>query len=393
MLQLTEVIRRDLDAGLASGVVALDLSKAFDTIEHYTLLRKLEKYGLTEDSLRFFTDYLEDRCFKVKYMNKFSASHTITKGVPQGSILGSLLFSIYVNDLPEALSHCNIVMYADDTTIQVSSMYPSNIQVKLTEDLKSLSTWFKQNGLKLNTDKTEAIIIASPNKIHHFNSIKISLQNKLINCKEEIKILGIHISKHLKWDSHTSHLIRNLKFVYRGYSRSCRYLSQASRKLLYNSAIGSRVSYCDQVWDKCGSRNKKRLQTVQNRCVRRITGSKPGSNAIAQIKSLGWLNLETKRRLHKCVLLKKIIQDGGPDALRNLMTCFGSGSGRGTRLTSRGGFTLPTIKTDYYKNSFLYDAVKTWNSLPAALRETNNINTFKENLHKLLAYDALDYRP
>ena len=179
--------------------------------------------------------------------------------------------------------------------------------------------------------------------------------------------------------------------MYRGYSRSCKYLNQAGRKLLYNSAVASRVSYCDQVWDKCGSRNGKRLQTIQNRCVRRITGSRPGSNAAVQIKSLGWLNLETKRKLHKCVLLKKIINEGGPDALKDLMGCFGSSNGRSTRLTSHGGFTLPCIKTDYYRNSFLYDAVKTWNSLPAHLREINNITTFKENLHKYLAYDAPDY--
>ena len=134
------------------------------------MLKKLECYGIKNDSLFFFKDYLENRSFKVKYLDKCSASHKLTRGVPQGSILGPLLFSIYVNDLPKVLSHCNVVMYADDTAIHVSSAYPSNIQVKLNEDLHSLSTWFAQNRLKLNTSKTELIIIATPNKREHFNN-------------------------------------------------------------------------------------------------------------------------------------------------------------------------------------------------------------------------------
>ena len=213
---------------------------------------------------------------------------------------------------------------------------------------------------------------------------------KKLEPREEVRILGVCISKGLNWDAHTSNLINNLKYIYRGYSRSCKYLKEDSRKLLYNATVASRLNYCDTVWDKCGARNKKRLQTIQNRCIRKITNSRPGTSSAPLRRSMGWLDLETKRTLHKCVLFKKIIRDDGPLALKELMTEFKSDSHRNTRLTSHGGYILPHFKSNYFKKSYFYDVIKTWNSLPTRIRDIDNITTFKENLHKYLASDALD---
>ena len=162
-------------------------------------------------------------------------------------------------------------------------------------------------------------------------------------------------------------------------------LKEDTKKLLYNATVASRLNYGDAVWDKCGTRNKRRLQTIQNRCVRRITGSRPGTSAAPLIKSMGWLDLEAKRKLHKCVLLKKIADENGPQALKELMQCFKSGGNINTRLTGHGGYLLPNFKTDYFRNSFFYDSIKAWNSLPTEIREIKNINTFKENVHKFFA--------
>ena len=119
-------------------------------------------------------------------------------------------------------------------------------------------------------------------------------------------------------------MINNLKYVYKGFSRSCNYLKTDTRKLLYNAAIASRLNYCDTIWDKCGTRNKKRLQSIQNRCARRIVDARPGTSARnildvnprtsakPLLRDLGWLNLENKRKLHKYVLMKKVMNDDGP---------------------------------------------------------------------------------
>ena len=342
------------------------------------------------ESLNFFKNYLNDRYFFVKYRGKLSNSKPLTKGVPQGSILGPLLFSIYVNDLPMVVNQCRVALYADDTTIYVSSKFPSNIQAKLNNDLTSLYRWFSANRLKVNAEKTELIMITPSRKHDIYKDIKVALSGNILQPKEEVKILGVRVNEKLKWDSHTSNLINNLKYIYRGYNRSCRYLKEDTRKLLYNAAVASRLNYCDAVWDKCGSRNKQRLQTIQNRCIRKITNSRPGTSAAPLIKSMGWLNLETKRMLHKCVLFKKLLEDDGPPILKDMMSIFKTGGSRNTRLTSHGGFILPTFKTDHFKKSFFYDVIKVWNTLPIQIRDIRNIKTFKENLHKFFASDALD---
>ena len=239
--------------------------------------------------------------------------------------------------------------------------------------------------MQVNADKSEFIIIRSANRDDIFHQVKVAVQGKLLERRTAVKILGVHITEHLKWDVHTSYLIKNLNYVYRGFSRSCRLLKEDTKKLLYNATVASRLNYSDAVWDICGARNKRRLQTIQNRCVRRITGSRPGTSAAPLIKSMGWLDLEAKRKLHKCVLLKKIVDENGPRALKELMTCFRTGGTVNTRLTAHGGYILPKFNTDYFRNSFFCDTIKIWNSLPAHLREIKNINTFKENLHKFFA--------
>ena len=382
LLYITETIRGDLDKGRGIGLVALDLSKAFDTIDHGILINKLRKLDIGEGTIAFLKNYLSGRTMIVKTPKDESQIHHIKKGVPQGSILGPLLFTIYVNDLPKVVKNCSVVLYADDTTLFTGSSIPSNIQIDVNEDLVRLEKWFHDNKLHLNTDKTEYILITNNRRRQRFEQIKISVAGKQIKEKEEVKILGVTIKNDLTWDTHTGKLIKGLRFCFRSFSRSCRMLTRDTRKLLYNSAIASRMNYCDTVWDCCSVNSRNKMQTIQNRCARRILNHLPGTTAPPLINELGWISLDRKRKMHKCVLLHRLINGRGPSTLIQKLTPFTEGNRtRTTRSVENGALFIPGYRTDYIKKSFFHDTVKEWNQLPLALKSVKNNSTFKEKLY------------
>ena len=382
LLQITKYIRAELDKGKAVGLVALDLSKAFDTIDHTILLNKLRTFNLGNSILSFLKNYLSNRTLIVKHRNETSSMYTTSRGVPQGSILGPLLFTLYVNDLPTVIKDSQAVLYADDTTMFTSSRFPSNIQVNLASDIKRAERWLIQNNLKLNVGKTEYMLITNNRVRERFNNIKVKVGNSLITEKDKIKILGVTLSNNLTWEAHTNVLVKNLKYCFRGFSGACRLLTTDSKKLLYNAAISSRLNYCDSIWDNCGVRN--RIQTIQNRCARRILCQKPGTTAAPLLKELGWLTLAKKRKLHKCVLMHKLLKGEGPDKLLEMLEPLKHTAEIATRATTNNNLWIPAHNTNYMSYSYIYDAARLWNTIPLKLKQIKNSRTFKENLHLYL---------
>ena len=373
--------KRDLDVGNAVGLVALDLSKVFNMIDHNILINKLINLNFGYKTISFLKNYLSNRTMIVRTTADVSSVYNLTKGVPQGSILGPLLFSLYVNDLPSVVESCRVVQYADDTTIFASSKYPCNIQACLDKDLRNLVKWFTDNGLKVNPQKTEFVLFANSRSRGRFDHIKIAVNGSKIEEKEHINILGVTLTNNLSWDIHTRNVTNNLKFYYRSYSRSCRMLTTDTRRLLYNAAIASRMGYCDAVWDCCSVRARNRLQTIQNRCARRILDQLPGTSSAPLLRRLGWIRLEHKRKLHKCVLLHKIINGRGPGAMTEMLSSLRpEDRSVCTRGVSNECLYIPRFNTDYVKKSFFVDTAKAWNSIPMDIRNIKNSLTFKEKL-------------
>ena len=199
--------------------------------------------------------------------------------------------------------------------------------------------------------------------------------------KENVKILGITLSNDLTWDVHAKTMLQNLRFFFRSYARSCRRLNLDSRRLLYNAAIASRLNYCDLVWDGCSVEYVNKLQTVQNRCARRILDKLPGTSAGPLLRDLGWISLQDKRQLHKCVMLHRLIQGNGPNALQEQLRPYTIARYQNTRGAANNCLHIPSFNTNYAKKSFMYEATKIWNSLPSHLRQITNSKTFKEKLN------------
>ena len=211
-----------------------------------------------------------------------------------------------------------------------------------------------------------------------------------MDMKEELKILGVTIAKDLSWDSHTTKLMGGLRHRFRGFHRACRWLSVDTRKLLYNSTIASRLNYADIVWDNCKQDSVNKLQTIQNRCMRRILNKLPGASSAPLLNELGWLTLQEKRKLHRCVMLHGLMQGKGPRALCAELDKWKNRGPKNTRAKTSECLSLPSHRTKYVAKSFLYVTVKFWNQLPTNIRQIKNRTTFKESLHKYLLNNRLN---
>ena len=165
----TDSILDSADNGLITASVFLDLSKAFDTVDHNILLRKLKLIGLDSESLNWFESYLSNRLQKTSINNTLSSSLPVLVGVPQGSILGPLLFIIYVNEMPNIVKHCKIILYADDTLLYYSSNSAKDIEQRINEDLLSISKWLDENLLTLNCAKSKFLLFRSNRRLKNIH--------------------------------------------------------------------------------------------------------------------------------------------------------------------------------------------------------------------------------
>ena len=211
LLEMTENIYKGIDEGKMTGVASLDLSKAFDTIDHNILLVKLVKYIGKGQALELISDYIKNRRQIVKIGNCTSSVKELLYGVPQGSVLGPILFLLYINDITSVVEHCRTTMYADDTSIYYTSYHASNVQNDLNKDLSKLRDWFDLNKLKLNISKCSFTIMKSGRNRRPAN-VNVFIGGKTITQENEIKILGVTLDKNLTFTTHIKNLKKNLKY-------------------------------------------------------------------------------------------------------------------------------------------------------------------------------------
>ena len=179
-LSFTDTIKRNIDQGQLTGAVFVDLRKAFDTIDHSNLLRKLSAIGIVGNEHNWFNDYLDGRSQIVGINDVLSDNEPVTVGVPQGSILGPRLFVLNVNDLPNIICHCSVLMYADDTVLFYSGLDVATIEQKLNDDLQRIGSWLWDNNLIVNTKKTEAMLFGTCARLKNVESFQIYIHGQAI---------------------------------------------------------------------------------------------------------------------------------------------------------------------------------------------------------------------
>ena len=273
VIQLVEQISSSVDNKELSLGIFLDLSRAFDTVNHRILLTKLEHYGIRGLALKWITSYLTNRKQFVEYINTSSDHKTVTCGIPQGSILGPLLFILYINEISNSSNLLKFILFADDTNVFFSGKDISTLNHVVNNELEKVANWLIANQLSINLKKTNYIIFKPRQKMLDYNKFSIQIKNASIERKESTKFLGVIVDEHLCLKDHISAVASKISKSIGIISKSRYYLSQKSLFMLYYSLIYSYLYYGNIIWESTYHINLYRLRILQKRIVRIITNS------------------------------------------------------------------------------------------------------------------------
>ena len=265
LIKMVDEWKTALDNRYITGAVFMDLSKAFDCLPHGLLIAKCHAYGLTLSACELLADYLDQRKQRVKIGGVRSSWTDLHKGVPQGSILGPLLFNIFINDLFFSIEKCSLYNYADDNSLSFSASSLSEVLSKLRIDCNHAIDWFTINGMKANPDKFQFMILSSS----PLDPIELALDgNTTITSQNCVKVLGVSIDKHLTFNDHISSSCSKAARQLNAFARISKHLNLDSRRVIHQSFILSNFNYCPLVWHFCGKTNNKKLEKIQERSLR-----------------------------------------------------------------------------------------------------------------------------
>ena len=377
----------DLDSGRVSLLLLLDFSKAFDTINHTLMCAKLRYYGFSDCSLSFVRTYLSGRTQRVVVGDSFSSIAPVNSGVPQGSILGPLLFIMYTADILEKIADCSYSAYADDTQLRYS-FYPQEYHVAeyvVNGEANMIHELSEQHGLQLNPGKSAVIVFGGARAREIGRVLALEIGGCRVPVVESAKSLGVVLDSQLKFIDHLNSLIKkaflSLKILYSNRF----FLSKKLRTILAESQVLSHFNYCSFVYGSfLNLREQKKIQRVQNSCVRFIFGLRKFDHISHLYSELRWLDMRTRRKLHFAVFTQKIVTTSVPRYLKTKLTTRSTIHSRITRY--RGQLAIPRHTTALFRRGFSYQAAHTYNTLPGHLKIISNLQHFKKKYKKMLGH-------
>jgi hypothetical protein len=371
-----------IDDGMFIGTCALDISKCFDTINHHILLEKLEIYGFDENVVDWFRSYLLDRGHKVRCNAKISQTKYLNIGVPQGSILGPILFLIYSNDLNNHVHLASCNLYADDVLLYCTGNDVNEVQLNLQSAIDCVKEWYDKNRLVVNCQKSNSMLVSTRQRSSFYydaSDVKICIDDHVLTEVDCINYLGVKLDSNITWSSHIESLCKDLRSKIGLFTRLRNFLPQKALLKLYNGMIQPKFDYGITVWGYTSEMNLYKIQHMQNRFARTILGNYDYFNVrgCELVKELHWLNIKQRRDYFMSVLMFKCIHGLAPDYLANQITMQIEVTDRQTRGYNENNLYIPHVNLEGAKNNFTYIGPVTWNKLPENIKECHNINAFK----------------
>ena len=352
----------------------MDLSKAFDCLPHGLLIAKLKAYGLSEEAVKLLDSYLNDRSQQIKLGPYASSWEKLFKGVPQGSILGPLLFNVFINDIFDFIVQSILYNYADDNTLSFIHKDLLHLKSVLEQESQILISWFDQNLMKANPDKFQAICIG---KKTHDNIESFQIGQTNIKCDDSVTLLGINIDYMLKFDAHVSEICKKASKQLAVLKRLGGFLTKQGKLVIYNSFIASNFSYCPLAWHFCSAASTNKLEKVQERALRFINNDHTSSlNDL--LKSTKTQPLHVRRIKQMACEVFKIINKMSPEYINDLVEIKTSTY----NFRAEKQAEVPRVNTTRYGlRSFRSEAARVWNSLPNEMRVAESYPQFRRLVH------------
>ena len=377
ILIMTEMWKKALDEKKVAGAILTDLSKAFDCLSHDLLIAKLEAYGFEKSALKFIYDYLKDRKQRTNVNGSYSSWKELICGVPQGSILGPLLFNIFINDIFYFLGESKIANYADDNSTYVVEKTILDLLKKLESETSTVLNWFKINEMKSNSDKCHLIVAAANNRTYTSSSF-IYLDNEFLENEDSVKLLGVKIDKNLNFNEHVTNLVKKGNQKLHALMRISKFLSDEKLRLIMKTFIESQFNYCPLVW-MCHSRvlNNK-INKLHERALRVVYKNK-------EMTFQELLERDNSFTIHDRNLQKlatemyKVKHNLSPVPLQEIFQQVDNSND----LRNNNDFEIPKVRTvNNGIETIRYRGPFTWDLVPNEIKQSKSLPEFKENIKK-----------
>ena len=394
LLAVTESLRCAKARSLSSVLISLDLSAAFDTVNHQILLAILEEVGITGSALNLMASYLSDRFYQVSWRGSLSEPRGVNTGVPQGSVLGPLLFSIYTTSLGSVIRshgfsyHC----YADDTQLFLS-FPPADTQVesRIANCLADISKWMAAHHLKLNLDKTELLFI--PGKRCPHRDMSITIEDTVVKTAPTARILGVILDDKLSFSDHIAATARSCRFQLYNIRKIRPCLTDDAAKLLIQATVISRLDYCNSLLAGVTGCVLKPLELIQKAAARLVFNHPKFTHSTRLLRDLHWLPISDRIKFKTLTLAYRAVNGTAPPYLRALVRPHTPS--RSLRSSSAGLLSAPSLQAPdgRLKRSQLFSVVAPtwWNKLKdKAITTAETLSTFRRRLKTHLFQGALN---
>jgi len=354
--------------------VFLDLRKAFDTVDHTLLLYKLKLYGFSESLLLLLTNYLSNRSFMVQLNGARSDKNSITMGVPQGSILGPLLFILYINDLCLLKLRSKLALFADDTTVYFSGDSISYIASILTDDLNEICTWFEHNRLIINWKKTNAMLFSRYSSSTVSSNIDLKIRDNHLSFVDTFKLLGVLLDRELNFDDHVSSVCKKVNQKCAIITRNAYLFSPKFKEILLKSFVLTHFDYCSTLFTFIKQSSLIKLEKCFAKSLKQVLGIKIShlnlDKQLLVLKPFKIFPLHLRLFRHYCVFLYSLIRNDKAVLLLSKLTKLEG-------ITLRNPYLIPGFNLGVGKFSFSRVAPKLLNSfLNNYLKLNLNSNSF-----------------
>ena len=371
LIRLLEDWKTKLENNYIVGALLMDLSKAFDCIPHDLLIAKLNAYGADENALVLIYSYLKRRKQSVRINNTYSSFQTILSGVPQGSVLGPILFNVYLNDLFLFIKQATLYNYADDNTLACFSKTLPDLVRALEAEAGVALDWLRENYMIANPSKFHALLIKKDQTTT--SGERISIQGKTIKSEDSVKLLGIQLDYKLNFDPHISALCKKAATQLNVLKRLRAYIGFDARKVLVQSFVYSNFNYCPLVWYFCSAKSMHKIEKVQERALRFLHNDHASSYNDLLLKSQR-CTMHVHRLRAISIEIFKTLNGLNPSFMKDIFQV------RSSNYSSRNPNNLAHYRPNqvtFGTHSLKFLGPQIWNCLPNELKSAESLNTFK----------------